>query len=106
MKNVFLRLSCLCFCICLISCDKSEESLTENSIVIPSVQKVESNLDNDLILKLVNEVRKKGCDCTEENGSVTKMPAVGLVTWNDDLTRAAKLHSDDMDKKTTLVIQI
>lgn len=44
-----------------------------------------------VILQLVNDVRKKGCNC----GS-TAMPAVDTVAWNTKLEAAAKAHAEDM----------
>jgi uncharacterized protein YkwD len=46
------------------------------------------------ILKLVNEARKKGCQC----GNTYYSPAPAL-TWNEQLEQAAAVHSNDMFNK-------
>jgi uncharacterized protein YkwD len=52
-----------------------------------------STVDKAALLKLVNTVRAKGCNC----GS-TYMPPVDSVIWNDKLEQAALIHSIDMTK--------
>ena len=52
---------------------------------------VATNLDNALLLKLVNDLRAKGCTC-----GVTAMPVVSTLTWNEQLAAAALVHSKDM----------
>ena len=47
---------------------------------------------NAEMLKLVNDVRNKGCDCGNE-----RMPPVPAITWNNKLEAAAKQHSDYMN---------
>ena len=51
------------------------------------------NIDKDKLLKLVNDLRTKGCNC----GS-TYMPPAGKLSWNEELERAATAHSVDMEK--------
>lgn len=53
-----------------------------------------SGVDKKLMLQLVNDVRKKGCNCGD-----TYYPAVAELKWNDQLEKAASLHSADMFKK-------
>ncbi|MEJ7737342.1 MAG: CAP domain-containing protein [Chitinophagaceae bacterium] len=50
-----------------------------------------NNVNKDVLLALVNEVRKSGCIC-----GTTIMPPVGTVVWNDQLSKAAYDHSKDM----------
>ncbi len=50
-------------------------------------------IDKKKLLDLVNDLRKKGCDC----GS-TYMPPVDKLEWNDELERAATAHSIDMNE--------
>jgi|SRR5690606_33170048 len=50
------------------------------------------NVDKTVLLQLVNDVRKTGCNC----GS-TAMPPVNAVSWNDLLAKAAYDHSADMN---------
>ena len=49
------------------------------------------NVNKTQLLELVNDVRSKGCTC-----GTTPMAAVGAVTWNDQLAKAAYEHSLDM----------
>ncbi|QQL50768.1 CAP domain-containing protein [Mucilaginibacter ginkgonis] len=55
---------------------------------------IATNLNNTLLLKLVNDLRAKGCNC-----GVTAMPAVNALTWNDQLAAAALAHSNEMNTK-------
>lgn len=50
------------------------------------------NVNTAVMLNLINEARTKGCTC----GS-TVMPPVPAVKWNDKLSKAAYLHSSDMN---------
>lgn len=52
---------------------------------------VVTNLDNAALLKLVNDVRAKGCTC-----GTTVMPAVAPLTWNEVLAKSSLIHSTDM----------
>ncbi|HEX2533991.1 MAG TPA: CAP domain-containing protein, partial [Chitinophagaceae bacterium] len=45
-------------------------------------------------LKLVNDQRKKGCNCGD-----TYYPAAAALTWNNQLEKAAQVHSNDMAAK-------
>lgn len=54
-----------------------------------------SPVNKTLLLQLVNEARKKGCQC----GSAWYSSAPAL-TWNDLLEKAAFNHSTDMNQKT------
>lgn len=49
-------------------------------------------LDEQKLLKLVNDVRTKGYKCGDED-----KPPVDPVTWNDKLETAAYNHSNDMN---------
>ena len=48
-------------------------------------------VNKSLMLQLVNDVRKKGCQCGD-----TWYPSAPPVTWNDLLEKAALNHSRDM----------
>jgi uncharacterized protein YkwD len=54
-----------------------------------------TNLNNELILKLVNEKRATGCNCGNKF-----MPSVPALTWNDDIAVASSNHSKDMNKRS------
>jgi len=58
---------------------------------------VATNLNNDLLLKLVNDQRIAGCKC----GSIT-YPPVAVLTWNNLLAGSALAHSKDMNKNNFL----
>lgn len=58
------------------------------------VNNFEFNVDRNLMLQIVNDIRQKGCKCGGR-----KMPAVAPVSWNDQLARAAYNHSADMQKR-------
>jgi|GEM_PF-4939234 len=107
MKKSKLGILALGMMCCIVfSCEKNREVAPEK---IEEVQKrsekntekkVQTNIDNDLILKLVNEVRAKGCDCTnKETNQIDKMPPVAALTWNENLAETAKAHSNDMSVK-------
>jgi len=84
------------------SCNKSggltlatiNEPITAVSITLPLAT---TNLNNDLILKLVNDKRTSGCNC-----GVDVMPPVALLTWNNALSVAASRHSEDMSSNNFL----
>lgn len=59
----------------------------EPQIIIP--QNIQ--LDKQLMLKLVNELRKNGIECKGEI-----FPPAPPVIWDDDLEKIAQWHSDDM----------
>ena len=66
----------------LISCDKDDDP-----------QMPPKNPDKTTLLKLVNDIRSKGCNCGDEY-----YPPAPEVRWSDILVLAAKDHSNDMNK--------
>jgi len=69
----------------VIACTKTGDSTAPSTgISYPAI-------DKTVMLKLVNDVRKKGCNCGDKYFS----PAPPL-TWNDQLEKAAVDHSNDM----------
>lgn len=52
---------------------------------------VQDTVDAELLIKLVNQVRKKGCTCGSE-----RMRPVDKVVWNKKLAAAAGHHSRNM----------
>ena len=50
-----------------------------------------SPVNRTLLLQLINNVRKKGCQCGD-----TFYPAAPAVVWNSQLEQAALIHSNDM----------
>ena len=75
-----------------ISCQKENASTGNNDPVNQNTTGF--NVNAELLLKLVNDVRQSGCNC----GS-TAMPPVAPVTWNALLAKAAYDHSADMQAK-------
>lgn len=91
MKKIFI--SILCFSICVVSCKKSITAVeTNDEKPLNTGVAVVTNLNNDLLLKLVNDKRATGCNC-----GTTAMPAVAALTWNNLLAAAALAHSKDMN---------
>jgi uncharacterized protein YkwD len=92
MKTVmcYSFLLALLFC---ISCPAvlSAQSLASNSDTTP--KGFPATVNRTKMLQLVNEVRKKGCQC----GDTYYYPAPPL-TWNTQLEEAAYRHSADMAK--------
>jgi uncharacterized protein YkwD len=70
----------------IIACTKAD-ALPGDSVVPETVNKVR-------MLQVVNEIRKKGCNC----GDTYYGPAPAL-TWNAQLETAAYNHSKDMSEK-------
>jgi uncharacterized protein YkwD len=58
---------------------------------ILSANDMNSPINKKLLLKLVNDARRSGFRCGSEY-----MPSVPMLVWNDDLERAAAVHSLDM----------
>ena len=84
---------CLAMICLATSCKKNintanDENLTPQAKTESAAQ---TNLNNDLMLKLVNDTRLAGCNC-----GTTKMPPVAGVTWNANLTLAAITQSKYM----------
>ncbi|RZK21638.1 MAG: CAP domain-containing protein [Pedobacter sp.] len=77
--------------VCLAtSCKKGTDSSiaeTTSKIETSSV----TNINNELLLKLVNDIRLAGCNC-----GTTAMPPVAVLSWNTNLASAAISHSKYM----------
>ncbi|RYD55235.1 MAG: CAP domain-containing protein [Sphingobacteriales bacterium] len=56
-----------------------------------------ASTSEERLLKLVNDVRKAGCNCGSDY-----YPPVGTVSWNKQLEQAALDHSKYMSDKNTL----
>ncbi|WP_316847582.1 CAP domain-containing protein [Pedobacter psychrodurus] len=86
MKFIVYPLVCITICFAL-SCKKgtdSDSSPTDDPPVISTA----TNINNDALLKLVNDTRLAGCNC-----GTTVMPPVGALSWNVNLSSAAIAHS-------------
>ena len=80
MKSVG-KIILLLITICVASCQKSGNDPLTNY-----------NLNPAKLLRLINEVRVAGCKCGDAN-----KPPVPKLQWNDQLAKAAYLHSVDMN---------
>jgi uncharacterized protein YkwD len=58
------------------------------------ISEVNTNLNKELMLRLVNEKRTAGCNCGNKY-----MPAAPALVWNNTIALAALGHSQDMDNK-------
>ena len=84
------------FSVILFSCKKSDvvtDSNSNNNNNNNNSGDVVYNVNKATLLQLVNDVRTKGCTC-----GTTVMPAVGTLTWDDQLAKAGYDHSVDMNK--------
>jgi uncharacterized protein YkwD len=73
-----------------ISCTKGDLS-NDNSIVAEDPSAAPASVNKTVMLQLVNDIRKKGCQC----GDTYYNPAPAL-SWNNQLEVAAYEHSLDM----------
>ncbi|WP_143308609.1 CAP domain-containing protein [Chitinophaga vietnamensis] len=76
------------------SCTKEsnvQPLLPKGPVAVDSVTVPENHVDRNALLVLVNGLRSRGCKCGD-----VQMPAVGPLTWNGLLEKAAYLHSKDM----------
>ncbi len=73
-----------------VSCTKSDLS-TDTKVDSEPASTVPVTVNKTVMLQLVNEVRKKGCQC----GDTYYYPATS-VSWNNQLETAAYGHSEDM----------
>jgi uncharacterized protein YkwD len=71
----------------LMACSKADVDEPVKDIPPSSVNKT-------VLLQLVNDVRKNGCECGD-----SWYPPVPAITWNDQLEAAAYHHSKDMSEK-------
>ena len=86
----------------LVACQKESEAPVEEpteelpagSGTPPAGTTLVYNVNPTNMLKLINDVRSKGCTCGN-----TVMPPVGKLAWNTKLAKAAYLHSVDMQSK-------
>ncbi|WP_158563246.1 CAP domain-containing protein [Chitinophaga silvatica] len=82
----------------LVGCTKKMDLTPEqplphgvvDSVAITDTVK-DNRIDRDALLKLVNGVRSRGCNCGGQ-----QMAPVGPVNWNGLLEKAAYAHSKDM----------
>jgi uncharacterized protein YkwD len=58
---------------------------------VPANTVTPSTVNKTVLLQLVNDARKKGCQC-----GTTWYPSAPAVNWNDQLEKAAYQHSKDM----------
>jgi len=83
----------LVFALITFSCTKNQLAEPVHIVDNPTPSTVPTTVNKSMILDLVNEVRKAGCQC----GDVYYYP-VASVKWNNQLELAAYNHSSDMYK--------
>lgn len=89
MKKIFVLITVLA--IGFTSCKKTAID-SETVAPVNNGAAVITNLNNDFLLKLVNDKRIAGCNC-----GTTVMPPVAVLNWNNLLAAAALAHSKDMN---------
>ena len=72
-------------------------SCSNDAVPVIQSSSTESTINKTVLLQLVNDARKKGCNC----GNTYYAP-VPPLTWNDVLEKAAYKHSNDMFRKKFL----
>lgn len=99
MKSIVFPLMCIAL-YCVLSCKKGADSNTPDTS--SKTLKIEistaTNINNDVLLKLVNDTRLAGCNC-----GTTKMPPVAALTWNANLASAAIYQSNYMASIKSMV---
>ena len=81
------------FALIAFSCTKNQLADPVHIIDNPTPSTLPATVNKSVMLDLVNEVRKAGCQCGD-----TYYYPVGSVTWNNQLELAAYNHSSDMYK--------
>lgn len=94
MKFKSITLIGLAVC-CALSCKKN--SNTDPEVITDPLVTVQTNLNNEVLLKLVNDTRAAGCNC-----GTTVMPPVPTLAWNNQLAAAAVGHSKYMASVNTM----
>jgi uncharacterized protein YkwD len=94
MKLTVYPLVCIALC-CTLSCKKGTDSSFKADD--PPVPSTITNINNDALLKLVNDTRLAGCNC-----GATVMPPVTALTWSVNLGSAAIAHSKYLASIKTL----
>lgn len=92
MKPAFSFISFV-FVLIFFSCTKNEVIDSVHIVDDPTLSTVPTTVNKSLMLDLVNEVRKAGCQCGDVYYSSTS-----TVKWNSQLELAAYNHSSDMYK--------
>ena len=92
------RFLCIVLLFSLAACVQEENpSLPEDTPADEQVEKVGMSKFAVRMLKAVNEVREKGCDCGDQT-----MPPVPALNWDPRLEEAALRHAKDMNKNNFL----
>jgi uncharacterized protein YkwD len=81
------------FALIAFSCTKNQLADPVHIIDNPTPSTLPRTVNKSVMLDLVNEVRKAGCQCGD-----TYYYPVGSVNWNNQLELAAYNHSSDMYK--------
>lgn len=87
LQNI-LKINIITFIVLsMVGCQKESTTTTD-----PGITKPDSVKGEQLLLKLVNDIRSQGCNCGAE-----RMPPAGPLAWSHLLEEASKEHSLDMD---------
>lgn len=73
-----------------VSCTKGDLS-NDDTMTVSNESSVAATVNKTVMLQLVNDVRKSGCQCGD-----TYYYPVAAVSWNNQLEAAAYEHSEDM----------
>lgn len=88
-----MELFSIALALIISACTKENPVESVKAIEPAMVSALPTAVNKAVLLQLVNDVRKKGCQCGD-----TYYGPVPVVTWNDKLTVAAYNHSQDMYK--------
>lgn len=97
MKNLHVNLMVPVLLIVFAGCSKEPlTTIAPNAATVSFVEKdsvftFNNPVDKEQLLRLINDVRSKGCNCGD-----TFMAPAPPVTWNEKLEKAAWLHSKEM----------
>jgi len=93
--KVAMLFSSIVFALISFSCTKGEVNGPVHIVDNPTTSTVPATVNKSMMLDLVNEIRKAGCQCGD-----TYYYPVPSVTWNSQLELAAYNHSSDMYKNS------
>ncbi|WP_298737312.1 CAP domain-containing protein [uncultured Chitinophaga sp.] len=97
MTGIFRFAALLCISLSFICCakDTAVNPVVSDTTGFVSDSFPENKVDRAFLLRLVNGLRSRGCNCGD-----SKMPPVPSVSWNGTLEKAAWLHSKDMSEQS------
>lgn len=90
MRTAVIMMATIFYCSCTKTAGVTPLEAGKNPPADTSIVP-ENKVDRSALLVLVNGLRSRGCKCGTD-----QMPAVGTLTWNGLLEKAAYDHSKDM----------